>query len=182
MPNSTVNFETSLGDLEVEIFEDRVPKAAAYFLRLVEEHYYDGLHFHRIAAPAFVELGCANSRDPDHPRIGVAVYPYEERVEVAASLPNNKNELGTLAMHTGGYGVCFGSSRFIINAKPNYVHDSSELVFGVVSAGLEVVRTIVASKAIRERPVNPILVSRVEVRDRRRQVGDGAHTTPVEIE
>jgi hypothetical protein len=46
--NPMVVMETSLGNIEVELFFDKTPKTAENFLRLVISQFYDGLIFHRV--------------------------------------------------------------------------------------------------------------------------------------
>ena len=56
MPNSTVKFITSKGEITMEVFEDRTPVTAANFLDYVRSGFYDGTIFHRVI-PGFVAQG-----------------------------------------------------------------------------------------------------------------------------
>ena len=56
MPNSMVKLITSLGEIELEVFEDRTPVTAANFLDYVRSGFYDGTIFHRVI-PGFVAQG-----------------------------------------------------------------------------------------------------------------------------
>ncbi|CAJ1396070.1 unnamed protein product [Effrenium voratum] len=49
--NPTAIFSTSMGDIEVEIFLDRVPRTASNFIDLAQSGFYDGVHFHRARDP-----------------------------------------------------------------------------------------------------------------------------------
>ena len=48
--NPQVTFETSLGRIVIEVYEDRAPKNSAYFLELVGNGDYDGGSFYRAGA------------------------------------------------------------------------------------------------------------------------------------
>ena len=54
--NPKVLVETSLGDVEIELFEKEAPKTVANFLSYVKKGHYDGTVFHRII-PGFVVQG-----------------------------------------------------------------------------------------------------------------------------
>ena len=68
MGNPIAKFETSMGSFEAEIFLDKMPITAGNFVRLVNEGFYDGLHFHRVIADFMNQFGCPHSRDPNSPR------------------------------------------------------------------------------------------------------------------
>lgn len=46
-----VVLETSLGDIVVQVYHDRAPRTAAYFLGLVDRGDYDGASFYRAGVP-----------------------------------------------------------------------------------------------------------------------------------
>lgn len=48
MANSKVKLITSLGEIELEVFDDRTPVTAANFLDYVRAGFYDGTIFHRV--------------------------------------------------------------------------------------------------------------------------------------
>jgi cyclophilin family peptidyl-prolyl cis-trans isomerase len=54
--NPRVLLETSMGDLEVELYQKEAPKTVANFLSYVKKGHYDGTIFHRII-PNFVVQG-----------------------------------------------------------------------------------------------------------------------------
>ena len=43
----TVRFETTLGDIDIELFAEEAPLSAANFLQYVQSGFYDGVIFHR---------------------------------------------------------------------------------------------------------------------------------------
>ena len=56
MANTRVRFETSLGDLTIELFEKECPITTANFIDYVKSGFYDGTIFHRVI-PGFVAQG-----------------------------------------------------------------------------------------------------------------------------
>jgi cyclophilin family peptidyl-prolyl cis-trans isomerase len=56
MAAARVRFETSLGDIVVELFEKECPITTANFLAYVKSGFYDGTIFHRVI-PGFVAQG-----------------------------------------------------------------------------------------------------------------------------
>ncbi|DAC71403.1 MAG TPA: peptidylprolyl isomerase, partial [Candidatus Poseidoniales archaeon] len=43
-----VLMETSAGNITIELFHGSAPDTVANFVKLVEDGFYDGLHFHRV--------------------------------------------------------------------------------------------------------------------------------------
>ena len=70
MANPTATLETSLGNVEIELFTDLMPITAGNFIELAKSGFYDGLHFHRVIDGFMIQFGCPHSRDPNSPRAG----------------------------------------------------------------------------------------------------------------
>ena len=58
MANPTATLETSLGNVEIELFTDLMPTTAGNFIELAKSGFYDGLHFHRIINGFMIQFGC----------------------------------------------------------------------------------------------------------------------------
>lgn len=56
MANARVAFQTSMGDITMELFEDECPITAKNFIEYVKSGFYDGTIFHRVI-PGFVVQG-----------------------------------------------------------------------------------------------------------------------------
>lgn len=135
-PNPKVVFETSFGDVEIELFRDKAPKGVANFLRYAEEKLYDGTVFHRII-PSFVVQG--GGFEPDLTR--------KKTYEPLQNEADNglKNERGTLAWARTP-DPNSATNQFFINLKDNPALDHKEktqrgwgyAVFGRVTKGLEI--------------------------------------------
>ena len=56
MTNCTIS--TSRGDVQLELYVDKVPNTVANFVKLAAEGFYDGLTFHRVIDDFMVQTGC----------------------------------------------------------------------------------------------------------------------------
>ncbi|CAJ1348756.1 unnamed protein product [Effrenium voratum] len=128
--NPTAIFSTSMGDIEVEIFLDRVPRTASNFIDLAQSGFYDGVHFHRVIPNFMIQFGCPNAKDPFSPYAGTGGPPdgsfknlVTGEVEKRFGGGNIKDEFisqdsnvkGTLSMANTGQPNS-GGSQFFINA------------------------------------------------------------------
>jgi cyclophilin family peptidyl-prolyl cis-trans isomerase len=171
MANPTATLSTSMGDIKVELFTDKMPITAGNFVKLAQSGFYDGLHFHRVIDNFMVQFGCPHSKDPNSPRAGTGDSPLGRIKD--EHLPNAKisNERGTLSMANAGPNT--GSSQFFINTVHNDFLDwfspgnSKHPVFGKVIAGMDVVDAI--SKVPRskpgDRPITPVKMNKITVSD-----------------
>ena len=76
MANPTATFETSLGNFTVEVYQEEMPITAGNFIKLVNDGFYDGLHFHRVIQGFMCQFGCPHSRDPSDRRAGTGGPPH----------------------------------------------------------------------------------------------------------
>lgn len=169
MANPTATLSTSLGDIVVELFVDKMPVTANNFLKLAKSGFYDGLHFHRVINGFMLQFGCPHSRDPNSPRAGTGngpdgCIPDEHPPDAKLS-----NEPGTLSMANTGRPNS-GSCQFFINTVHNAYLDwftpgqSKHPVFGKVISGMDVVKKIETTPTDgRDRPVTPIRMNKVTV-------------------
>ena len=138
MANSRVQFETSLGSLVIELFEDSCPVTTANFLDYVRSGFYDGTIFHRVI-PGFVVQGGGKLPGLKEKDKGKAPIKNE-----AAKGPANSR--GTLSMARTS-DPDSATSQFFINLVDNKSLDYSGpgprgagyAVFGKVVEGMEAV-------------------------------------------
>jgi cyclophilin family peptidyl-prolyl cis-trans isomerase len=167
MANPTALLETSLGNIKIELFVDKMPITAGNFVKLAKSGFYDGLHFHRVIDGFMLQFGCPHSKDPQSPRAGTGDSPTGPiQDEHAAKL---SNEPGTLSMANTGRPNS-GSCQFFINTVHNSYLDwftpgqSKHPVFGKVIEGMDVVHKIEKTKTDRgDRPVTPVRMNKVTV-------------------
>ncbi len=139
-----VQFETSKGNIIIELFSDKAPKSVENFLHYVDSGHYDGLIFHRVM-PGFMIQGGGfqpgmQERSP-------------ERDSILNEADNGLlNKRGSLAMARTA-DPHSASAQFFINVADNELLNHSAktprgwgyAVFGQVSAGMEVADAIVAT-------------------------------------
>jgi cyclophilin family peptidyl-prolyl cis-trans isomerase len=131
MANPVVTLHTTMGDIQAEIFEDKVPKTAENFLGLVRKGFYNGVVFHRVI-PGFMIQGGDPKGD------GTGGPGYEIRDEFHPSLKHTG--AGILSMANAGPNTG-GSQFFITLAATNWL-DGKHAIFGKVVRGQDVVDQI----------------------------------------
>ena len=156
---TVVTFYTTLGDFEVEMYDELKPITAGNFLDLVEEEFYDGIIFHRVISNFVVQGG-----DPTGTGYGGPGYTIEDEFDVSLS-----NVEKTLSMANSGPNT--GGSQFFINLKDNIHLDfdnppysSAHPVFGIVISGWDVVELIENVPVDgNNRPITEVVMNEVRV-------------------
>ncbi|MBT3520006.1 MAG: peptidyl-prolyl cis-trans isomerase [Gammaproteobacteria bacterium] len=135
-----INVKTSLGDIKLELFNDKAPITAENFIKYVESDYFANSIFHRVIKDFMVQGG------------GFTVEMEEkETMSPIKNEANNmvSNERGTIAMARTN-DPHSASAQFFINLKDNVFLDfKSETtqgwgycVFGKVIEGMGVIDKI----------------------------------------
>ena len=171
MANPTATMETSLGNVEVELFTDLMPTTAGNFIELAKSGFYDGLHFHRVINGFMIQFGCPHSSDPNSPRAGTGDSPNGCIADEHPANAKLSNEPGTLSMANTGRPNS-GSCQFFINTVHNPNLDwfspgpSQHPVFGKVVSGMDVVEKIQTTQTgPGDRPTTPVQMVKVTVHD-----------------
>ena len=169
MANPTAVFETSMGTFKAEIFVDEMPITGGNFVNLVNDGFYDGLHFHRVIKNFMIQFGCPHSKDAESPRCGTGGPPHGTIADEHLDNAKFSNEPGTLSMANTGQPNS-GGSQFFINTASNTFLDwfspgqSKHPVFGKITDGMDVVKSIETGKTNRQdRPVTPVKVERITI-------------------
>jgi len=163
--------KTSLGDIELELFVDKMPQTAGNFIKLAKEGFYDGLHFHRVIKNFMIQFGCPHSKDPKSPRAGTGNSTHGTIQDEHPADAKISNEPGTLSMANTGRPNS-GSCQFFLNTVHNAYLDwfspgpSKHPVFGKIISGIDIVRKIEATPTDGgDRPTTPIQMISVTVHD-----------------
>ncbi len=171
MANPTATLETSLGNVEIELFADLMPTTAGNFIELAKSGFYDGLHFHRVINGFMIQFGCPHSRDPKSPRAGTGDSPNGTIQDEHPDNAKLSNEPGTLSMANTGRPNS-GSCQFFINTVHNAYLDwfspgpSKHPVFGKVVSGMDVIKKIETTPtAAGDRPATPVQMIKVTVHE-----------------
>jgi cyclophilin family peptidyl-prolyl cis-trans isomerase len=124
-------FKTQRGEFVVELFADEAPLTVENFVNLARAGFYDGTTFHRVI-PGFMAQG----GDPTGTGTGGPGYQFGD--EFHPSLRHDS--AGILSMANAGAGT--NGSQFFITFGPTPHLDDRHSVFGKVTEGMEVVRSI----------------------------------------
>ncbi|MGH2890275.1 MAG: peptidylprolyl isomerase [Solirubrobacteraceae bacterium] len=141
---STANMNTTLGTIELELFDEDAPQTVENFRKLASDGFYDGIIFHRVIPDFMIQGGC-----PQGTGTGGPGYQFDDE-------PNEHPVVrGALAMANAGPNTN-GSQFFIVTADSAPWLDGKHTVFGRVTSGMEAVEAIEATPTgARDRPLDP---------------------------
>ena len=157
-----VKFETSLGEITLELFDDKAPNTVANFLKYVRMGHYDGTIFHRVIDGFMIQGG---GMTPDMRAKRATNAPIENEADNGI-----KNEAYTLAMARTSHPHS-ATSQFFINVKNNAFLDHTAktgqgwgyAVFGKVVEGHGVVNKIKAVPTGNKAGYSDVPISPVEI-------------------
>ena len=160
--------KTSMGDIVIQLFEDKAPKTVANFVGLatgtkewmdpktqskVKKPLYNGTIFHRVIPGFMIQGG-----DPLGTGTGGPGYRFED--EFAADLKHTK--AGIVSMANAGPNT--NGSQFFITLAPTPWLDGKHSVFGEVVKGQNVVEAIAnAPRDFRDRPIKDVTLQEVVI-------------------
>jgi peptidyl-prolyl cis-trans isomerase A (cyclophilin A) len=157
-PAPHVVLDTSFGQIEIELEQDKAPISTKNFLGYVDSNFYNGTIFHRVI-PGFMVQGGGFT-----PQMVQKQTKDPIKNEAENGLHNVR---GTLSMARTS-DVNSATSQFFINTNDNAmldhgVRDFGYAVFGKVVKGMDVVDNIVhaqtATKSgMQNVPIDPILI------------------------
>ena len=126
----TATFETSRGNIVVDLFPKDAPVTVNNFTFLARDKFYDGTKFHRVIPDFMIQGGC-----PEGTGTGGPGYTFEDEFN------DHKVARGALAMANAGPNTN-GSQFFIVTTQSAPWLDGKHTVFGEVTEGMDVVDTI----------------------------------------
>ncbi len=146
--SKSATITTSLGPIEIELFDDAAPKTVANFEKLANDGYYENLTFHRVIPDFMIQGGCPNGDGRGGPG-----YSFEDEFN------DHKVVKGALAMANAGPNTN-GSQFFIVTTEAAPWLDGKHTVFGQVTSGYDVVEAISAVDRDRsDKPQTPVTMS-----------------------
>ena len=136
---NTLTLETTKGPVVIEMRPDLAPKHVEHIKRLVGEHFYDGVTFHRVIDGFMAQTGC-----PHGTGTGGSKYP-----NLKAEFNAEPHVRGTVSMAraqnpdsaNSQYFICFDDARFL---------DKQYTVWGKVVSGMENVDKIKRGEPVRD--------------------------------
>lgn len=160
----TATIATSCGEVAVELYGDRAPRAVASFVTLAREGYFAGSPCHRLTTEGIYVLQCG---DPTGTGTGGPGYTFGP-VENAPA--DDVYPAGTLAMaRVGGDANSQGSQFFLVYQDSTIPSDAAGgyTVFGRITGGLDVVQRVadggVAGGAGDGQPARAVSIEQVTV-------------------
>jgi len=165
--NPIVVMETSMGTIEIELYQDKAPITVKNFLKYAEEKFYDGTIFHRVIQNFMIQGG----------GFTVDMQRKETHDPIKNEATNGlKNERGTIAMARTSV-IDSATSQFFINVKDNFFlnHKSDSpdeygyAVFGKVVKGMDVVDKINSVKTgkkgrYQDVPIEPVVIKSIRLK------------------
>ena len=161
-------FETSVGNFKIKLFNDLVPKTVENFVGLAEgtkeftdaktgdktkRPFYDGLVFHRVIKDFMIQGGCPRGAGTGDPG-------YKFADEFSPTLKHSKP--GILSMANSGPNS--NGSQFFITVVPTPWLDNRHSIFGEVVEGYNIVEAISKARtAPGDKPLEPIVVKHVKI-------------------
>jgi len=127
---TTVLLQTTMGDVKIELFDEKMPITAGNFRKLVEKGFYNGTIFHRVIPNFMIQGG-----DPEGTGMGGPGYSIKDELPAG-----NANVRGSISMANAGPNT--GGSQFFINVVDNRRLDPKHPVFGRVVGGMDVADAI----------------------------------------
>ncbi len=153
MVNRHAIIETTMGTIDVELYEDKAPNTTANFITLAQKGYYNNITFHRVIPNFMVQTG-----DPKGDGTGGPGYVIKD--EFGPGLKHNQS--GRLSMANAGPNT--GGSQFFITTVPTPWLDGKHAIFGQVVKGQDVVDKIsMVQRNGQDRPLTPILIKKVTI-------------------
>ncbi len=146
--------------MKFELDEKNAPVTTANFIKLVNEHFYDGLIFHRIIKNFMIQGG-----DPT----GTGMGGSNESIkgEFLSNGVNNqhKHTRGTISMARSMYPDSASSQFFICHIDTPHL-DGNYAAFGQMVDGFDVLDELAAVRtSFNDRPVDPPVINTIYIED-----------------
>ncbi|PJE51199.1 MAG: peptidylprolyl isomerase [Candidatus Yanofskybacteria bacterium CG10_big_fil_rev_8_21_14_0_10_36_16] len=160
-----VVLNTTKGDIELELYPTIAPKTVGNFMLLAGQGFYDGTKFHRVISDFMIQGGDPLSKDtdPSNDGTGGPGYAFEDEInpkspgfglsdsqisqleakgyEYDYDLESLPVTVGSIAMANAGPNTN-GSQFFIVTIKDQPHLNGLHTVFGKVTNGMDLVRSI----------------------------------------
>lgn len=157
-----VVMKTSMGDITLELFNDKSPKTVKNFLDLASQGFYDETLFHRVIKDFMIQGGDPNTRiEPKNRAIHGTGGPGYAFADEFNNVPLVS---GSLAMANSGPNSN-GSQFFIVTAPATPWLDGKHTNFGKVIDGMDVVTAIEQVKTgAQDHPTDDIKILSIEIK------------------
>jgi len=155
-----VKFNTSEGEITLEMYPEKAPKTVSNFVELAKQGFFDGTKFHRVINDFMIQGGDPLSKEESQ-------RPYWGTGGPGYSFEDEQNDLalvsGVIAMANSGPNTN-GSQFFIITAEATPWLQGKHTGFGKVVSGLDIVEIIEKTKVgPTDQPLEDIEINSVEI-------------------
>ena len=146
-----IEFETSLGNFEIELYRDHAPLTCTNFATLAATGYYDQTIFHRVINGFMIQGG-----DPTGTgRGGESIYGGKFKDEIISSLRHTG--AGILSMANSGRNT--NGSQFFVTLAPTPHLDGKHTIFGRINNGIKTIEVIGnCVTGMNDKPLNDIII------------------------
>jgi cyclophilin family peptidyl-prolyl cis-trans isomerase len=151
----TALMHTEKGDIEIELFAREAPITVNNFVFLAREGFYNNTTFHRVIGGFMAQGG-----DPEGSGRGGPGYRFNDE---RSALALKHDKAGILSMANAGPNT--NGSQFFITYGPTPHLNGKHAVFGQVTKGMDVLRSIRERDPMRDRQPGDRLLS-VEIIER----------------
>ena len=158
-----VVIQTSLGDIAIQLFDDKAPLHSTNFRKLAQEGFFEGTTFHRVIPGFMIQGGDPNSKTDNRSSHGMGGPSYTIDAEIGVS-----HDRGVIAAARQGDQVNpkrkSNGSQFYITIAPAKFLDGQYSVFGKVVHGMDVADKIAAVKRdAMDNPIERVVIKKVVV-------------------
>lgn len=151
--HTIVSLDTTMGEVQIELFDDTMPITAGNFKKLAGQGFYDNVIFHRVIPGFMIQGG-----DPTGTGMGGPGYKIQDEFTA-----KNRNDRGTISMANSGPNT--GGSQFFINVINNNFLDTKHPVFGKIIKGVDVVDSISNVKRNpSDKPLTDVKIKKVTIK------------------
>ncbi len=165
--NPRVKIITNMGNIEIELNQEKAPKSVKNFLQYVNSGFYSGTVFHRVIKNFMIQGGGFNTQFQKKPTQQAIVNEADNGL---------KNDRGTISMARTNVPHS-ATAQFFINTKNNdFLNHTSKsargwgyAVFGRVTKGMDTVSRIESSPTGAkapfpgDAPVQDIIIQKIEI-------------------
>ncbi|KAF9134592.1 Peptidyl-prolyl cis-trans isomerase cyp15 [Mortierella sp. 14UC] len=154
---TTAILRTTMGDIQIKLFPELVPKTVENFVTHSRNGYYDNVIFHRIIKAFMLQTG-----DPlGDGTGGTSIWGKEFEDEFHPDLKHDRPY--TVSMANAGPGT--NGSQFFITAVPTPWLDNKHTVFGRAVTGMDVIHNIENLKVDKtDKPFEEVKILNIEIR------------------
>ncbi len=158
--NKIVILETTLGNIELELYPDKAPKTVENFIKLASSGFYDNTKFHRVIKDFMIQGGDPYTKGEDTSVYGTGGPGYK--------FADEANDLsmvrGMIAMANSGPDTN-GSQFFIVTISEAGWLTGKHTIFGKVISGMETVDKIENTRTgERDMPITPVSINNIIIK------------------